>query len=250
MSSYDEPFASIYNQFWSDYARSVAPRIRQFYEICGGTPQSVLDLCCGTGQLALEFLTHGYQVVGLDQSAAMLRYAREHARDYVGTGQVQFVEADATDFTLESPVGLTVSTYNSLNHLADVAALYRCFCSVREALVDGGCFVADFKTRRGLMHWNNTSIQNSEQSFIVMKGSYDGLGARAETKIVAFLRQPDGTYRRVDQTLVNTVFDMSQTEEALREAGYRSVHFGHIRDLSIPVRDPETEARVFVVARK
>src|SRR5690242_16948549 len=36
---------------------------------------SILDLGCGTGRIATRLVEHGYQVVGVDQSAEMLEHA-------------------------------------------------------------------------------------------------------------------------------------------------------------------------------
>ena len=43
--------------------------------------ERVLDLCCGTGDVALAFANRGVQATGLDFSASMLAIARARARD-------------------------------------------------------------------------------------------------------------------------------------------------------------------------
>ena len=130
-SIYNNGFARVYNTRWAHFANTVAQRIRNFYEQkrTGETPTSVLDICCGTGQLALHFLEHGYMVVGLDISPAMLQYARENCQTYIDKGQGQFVTGDAADFDLDMSFGLAVSTYDALNHLPDKLALTGCFRS-------------------------------------------------------------------------------------------------------------------------
>jgi tRNA/tmRNA/rRNA uracil-C5-methylase (TrmA/RlmC/RlmD family) len=74
-------WARFYNEVGSGFAVSVAPRIRRFYETTevGRSTRTLLDVCCGTGQLARHFLDHGYEVTGLDLSDAMLDYARLNA---------------------------------------------------------------------------------------------------------------------------------------------------------------------------
>ena len=58
MQAYGERFARIYNLRWGGFANEVAPRLRDFYAhtAAGQTGAAVLDLCCGTGQLARHFL--------------------------------------------------------------------------------------------------------------------------------------------------------------------------------------------------
>ena len=57
----------------------------------------VLDLCCGTGDVALAMAQAGAQVVGLDFSEAMLKVARERlkARQLQFTGGIEFIRSDA-----------------------------------------------------------------------------------------------------------------------------------------------------------
>ena len=51
-----------------------------------------LDLACGTGTLALILSDDGWQVIGLDRSAAMLAIARDRAAD--AGPAIDFVEGD------------------------------------------------------------------------------------------------------------------------------------------------------------
>jgi ubiquinone/menaquinone biosynthesis C-methylase UbiE len=110
--------------------------------------KSLLDICCGTGQLSRFFLEKGYRVAGIDASEHMLSHAREHAAQYVSAGKAQFIQADASGFKIQDSFGLTVSTYDSLNHLPNEEALASCVRRVLE--VCEGMFVFDLNTRRGL----------------------------------------------------------------------------------------------------
>jgi len=85
MQAYGPKFATIYNLQWGGFARQVAPRLQEVYEATplGREQKTLLDVCCGTGQLALYFLEQGYWVEGIDLSEAMLQYARENAGEWV-----------------------------------------------------------------------------------------------------------------------------------------------------------------------
>ena len=119
MQAYGRSFAYVYNKRWTGFAHRVAPLIAEFYASTGTgeARYPVLDLCCGTGQLALHFLEQGYRVTGLDLSEYMLQYASENASSYVESGQAQFVRADASEFSLDQQFGLVASTFDALNHL-------------------------------------------------------------------------------------------------------------------------------------
>ena len=252
MQAYGPTFARIYNLRWTAFVQDVAPRILSYCE-CAPVSQankSLLDVCCGTGQLAVYFLERGYRVTGLDLSEHMLHYARENAAPYVESGQAKFVHADASDFSLDEQFGLVVSTFDALNHLESEQALRQCFQCVYDVLMPDGYFIFDLNTRAGLMRWNNMSVNDDEQITIITRGIYDGQSDRAATRITGFIRNPDGLYERFEQTTFNIVFDLQRVQEALLDAGWRHVHFARSQDLAAPIDEPEREGRALFVAHK
>ncbi len=252
MQAYGHSFARVYNLRWTDFARQIAPKLRAYYEATplGHENHTLLDLCCGTGQLSLHFLDNGYQVTGLDLSDAMLEYARSNAAAYIITGQARFVQADAARFTVEEPVGLVVSTFDALNHLPDMEALRGCFRSVYTALVDGGSFLFDLNTRDGLRRWGGIQIEDTPDIMIVTRGLYDEESGRWFTRISGFTPVENGLFERFEETAYNTAFDLREVELALREAGFQNVRFTKGSDLNVQVEEPEREGRIFITAVK
>jgi SAM-dependent methyltransferase len=253
MQAYSPGFARVYNRLWGRFALQIASLIQEYYESIssGGQDRVLLDLCCGTGQLARYFLERGYQVIGIDLSEAMLRYARENTLDYVLGGQARFFQADASHFELDQPVSLVVSTFDALNHLENFTALNNCFRSVYNALLDRGVFIFDLNTRVGLkQHWNNITIEDSEDLTLINRGIYDGESDRAYTRITGYIRLPDGSYERFEETAYNTVFDLHAVRNALLEAGFRQCYFASPQDLKSSIDDPESLARVFYIVTK
>lgn len=250
MQAYGAAFARVYNLRWSGFAREVAPAIEGAFAVTSGGKghRSVLDLGCGTGQLALYFLERGYRVVGLDLSPAMLDWARRNASRYVEDGRARFVEGDASDFTVNERFGLVVSTFDTLNHLPDADALRACFRCVRAVCDD--TFVFDLNTRAGLQRrWNNIEVDDgSEDAVVITRGAYDGVGDRAWMRVSGFVRNEQGLYERFQETAFNTVFPMQDVREDLLAMGWGQVRFARLPDLGADVEDPEQEGRVFIVA--
>jgi demethylmenaquinone methyltransferase/2-methoxy-6-polyprenyl-1,4-benzoquinol methylase len=79
---------------------------RRAAKVClDGEPSRVLDLCCGTGDLALQLARQsdsGVEVVGLDFSPTMLREARKKGAQMHGTRAVHFLMGDASDMQFQS----------------------------------------------------------------------------------------------------------------------------------------------------
>lgn len=243
--AYNADFARVYNLLWGDFARSVAPRLYEFYTRRPNAERSLLDVCCGTGQLALYFLEQGFTVTGIDLSEPMIAYARQNTAPY--RDRAAFIVADAANFTVDRQFGFAVSTFDALNHLPDADALSACFARVYAAVNAGGVFVFDLNTRVGLQRWNTINITDSPEITLINRGIYDG-GDRAYTRITGFIREDDGRYSRFEEHAYNTVFDLLHTRDLLLETGWRDVYFARAADLDTPLDDPEREGRAFVVA--
>lgn len=253
MQAYSSSFARVYNLRWSDFSRHVAPRIQTYYEgaSLGQENKHVLDVCCGTGQLAVHFLERGYHIVGLDLSEEMLHYARQNAAPFIERGRARFVQGDAADFCFSERFGLAISTFDALNHLPDKDSLRACFECVRRVLVPGGTFVFDLNTRAGLRSgWNGIAVQDTEEATIINRGFYDAESDKAWVKISGYLRVEGGLYVRFEQVAYNTAFDLAWVQAILLEDGWQSVHTAQITDLSTPLVEPEAERRVFFVAKR
>ena len=252
MQAYGDLFAKVYNHLWKDYANRIAPLIREFFEstATGKHQKTLLDLCCGTGQLSVHFLEKGYRVVGLDLSKGMLKFARENSLPYMAAGQAKFIQGDASKYSLDESFGLVVSTFDAINHLPDMGALKGCFQSTLEVLIDGGYFVFDLNTRKGLLNWNRLSIDPDDDIFLFNRGLFDDQMERAWTKITGFIRMEEGQYTRFDETVFNTVFEMEAVEEMLEDCGFSGVYFAEGTNLAHPITTPESEVKVFIIARK
>src|SRR5438094_4566633 len=112
------------------YARLLSfgqdPRWRRFLvsRLPVGPDETVLDVACGTGAVALELVRQtGCSVVGVDQSPEMLAQARERIDGgLIKTGRIRLVEASARELPFEDASfdGLTAAYL--LRYLDDLPA--------------------------------------------------------------------------------------------------------------------------------
>ena len=105
---------------------------------------AVLELACGTGQLAVPIATAGFPTVGLDLSAAMLTAARERATR--ANAAVEFVHSDMRRFDLGRRFPFIFIARNSLLHLTATEDILATFAAVRRHLAPGGTFAFDVFT--------------------------------------------------------------------------------------------------------
>jgi demethylmenaquinone methyltransferase/2-methoxy-6-polyprenyl-1,4-benzoquinol methylase len=84
--------------------------------------ERALDLCCGTGDIALTLASQGTEVVGLDFSEPMLRVALEKLRKRPPKAKVEFIRGDAQQIPFpENSFDLLTIGYG-LRNLADLDA--------------------------------------------------------------------------------------------------------------------------------
>jgi len=95
--------------------------------------ERILDVGCGTGHLTHLIAEQGAEVVGLDQSPAMIAEAKTNYPD------LTFVQADAANFSFDAPFDAVFSNA-ALHWILNPAKV---ISSVWEALKPGGRFVAE-----------------------------------------------------------------------------------------------------------
>lgn len=251
--SYSETFSIVYDRRWGElYTTKFTPPIIEFLERHVGiapNESSVCDLCCGTGQTTMAFAERGYAVQSVDRSAGMLNRCRINNKAFIESGSVSVSQQDAQSYSLPSRVNATVSLFDSLNHLDSTEALDRCFCSVAEATVPGGSFLFDLNTRKGLNGWNAINIDESDDWFVVTRGTFSEGMDRAYTSVSGFVSD-QGEWKRFSEVIYNTAFELANVETALRDSGWEEIELLDPRDMSSCNGDPEELNRVFFLARK
>jgi SAM-dependent methyltransferase len=156
--------ASVDDRLYSD------PDLVQFYDVEneGGEDQayclrlaegrqSVLDLGCGTGQLAAA-LADGRSVTGVDPAAAMLEIARHRPNGQT----VSWVEADARDVRLGRKFDLVLLTGHAFQVFltpGDQEAVLR---TIAYHLAPAGRFIFDSRNPR-MEEWRTWNPQQSER---------------------------------------------------------------------------------------
>jgi demethylmenaquinone methyltransferase/2-methoxy-6-polyprenyl-1,4-benzoquinol methylase len=84
-----------------------------------GQPRDVLDLCCGTGDIALMFARRGARVTGADFTEEMLRVAMTRC-SRACQARLQWVQADALRLPLRDNSFDVVSIGYGVRNLADI----------------------------------------------------------------------------------------------------------------------------------
>jgi 2-polyprenyl-3-methyl-5-hydroxy-6-metoxy-1,4-benzoquinol methylase len=191
------------------YSQRVAGVLPSLLQELRCKPHDILDVACGEGTFAVAMAKQGYRVVAIDQSAAMLKLARQRAkREGVG---VNFRQQEMQNLTFEQQFDLVTCWYDSLNYLLDLNDVRATFSGVARALRPTGLFMFDVNTiyRLSLLARRYACVVEREtiDVFQVHRHTYDVERNIATFHIIGFAKE-NGHWKRV--------------EEVHRERGYTS----------------------------
>jgi len=126
---------------------------------------TILELACGTGRLAIPLAKQGFNVYAVDIHEGMLQLAIEKAKKQ--NVHVHFTVQDCTQLQLPITLNFGYMTGNAFQHFLSNESQNALFQSVKKHLHPGGEFV--FDTRNALL--NELSIVDEyEESSVNSKG--------------------------------------------------------------------------------
>jgi len=216
-SDYDA-FAWLYNREWTTFSERIFPVLEKIAGEKLPDKAKILDLCCGTGQLAKVLVEKGYSVTGIDGSAEMLRYAKENAP------QAEFILKDARTFKLPSIYDAAFSTFDALNHVMTIEELEQVFINVNKCLVKGGIFIFDMTTK---YHFEVRAkdikdIKEKPDYLFTIRCNYNNEKKSGESHFTIF--QPQGKrWKRSDVKLYQTWYPCEDIKSALKKAGFSGI---------------------------
>ena len=240
-TAYD-PFAWLYSRGWANqYHRQALGVLEKL--LLGRVPSGarLLDVCCGTGDLARTLSERGYRVTGLDSSGPMLTHARRNAPAAV------FVQADARQFCFRGLFHGAVSTFDSLNHVLTLEELESVFRNVSGALREGGVWVFDLNLEESFRAlWTGIAAEVEADSVYVARFAYEPATRTGRVTVTMFRHSQH--WERSDTTVRERCYTPEEVRAALEAADFAEIESGEARALGM--RGEIAVGRVFFSARK
>lgn len=145
-----ETFAYYYDslmdpQFYKDYEQFI-------YQTCDFS--EVLELGCGTGEIAIRLAKNQKKVFATDLSEDMLEVAKQKAM-YENV-DLMLQRVDMCDFSTSYQVDLILCLCDSLNYLLDTKDIIKTFQNVYQSLKKDGTFIFDIDS----LYKMNTILKN------------------------------------------------------------------------------------------
>ncbi|MFY9728620.1 MAG: class I SAM-dependent methyltransferase [Bryobacteraceae bacterium] len=215
MACYDD-FAWFYNRYWSDEFHTAAfPLLERIWLRRLPPSAHILDVCCGTGSLAALLGARGHRVTGFDISREMLAYARANAP------AAEFFVADAVSFPLPAIYDAAVSTFDSLNHLLEPAALDAVFRNIAAALRPGSLLAFDMLLEEAYQtRWGECFALVRDDHLLTITGTAFDSRSRIARITVTMFRLLEGAWQRSDVTIEERCYSPTEITCALARAGF------------------------------
>jgi len=213
---YGDDLAYVHHAGFSGFSRAAAPAILHLLHAAGVHTGRIVELGCGSGVLARALTSTGYEVTGIDRSAAMLRIARRMApRARFRLGPLQTVALP--------PCEAVISIGEAIGYLPAGAAPRRLlaplFARVHRALPPGGLFVFDLLVDTGGRRRASYRDWHAGDDWVVLIEARERAGTL--TRDITVLRETGGgRYRRSRERHAARVFDAAAVVRSLRAAGF------------------------------
>jgi SAM-dependent methyltransferase len=173
----------------------------------------VLDVCCGTGLLAVELAALGYRVVGLDGSEAMLARARRRLGP-----QVRFVRSTLPALAVTGEYDAAVCTFDGLNYLTPTD-LRSTFAALSRRIRPSGWLVFDVHTDAMMAFTVSRPVVHGEESKhrFVISSVVDTRMRTCDSRIEVVPLDGDGAFSEQHRQHFHRAADM---RSALVDAGF------------------------------
>ncbi len=211
----------------------------------GVTPNTVLDMACGTGSLSVLFAEHGSRCYGMDLSVDMLTRACGKTQDM--DNPPLFLHGDMADFTLPEPVDVLVCMLDSFNYMATPEQGLSAISCFARAVRPGGMLIFDVRPPEQLRAFDGQMFMDETEDVVcIWRTEFDEEENQCFYGMDIFVRQGD-LWRREQEEHLEYAYDLHWLKAQLEQKGFRDVTFYGERTFLPPQPDEE---RVFIIARK
>ena len=204
---------SVYDD-WMAYIKKYQPEDKNL---------EILELACGTGQVAVQLAKRGHEVTGFDLSEDMLVLANE--RMTAEKVSFELLQGDMRELADIGQFDVCTCFSDSLCYLREENDLKAVFEGVHANLKADGLFLFDVHS---LYQVNNVfpgyQYIYQEEDDVFLWESFEGdLENSVEHLLTFFVENEDGSFNRLQELHEERVFEIAVYKKLLTEAGFQSV---------------------------
>jgi ubiquinone/menaquinone biosynthesis C-methylase UbiE len=214
---YDELIEDVDYKKWNSY-------IKEIFLKFGKSPNHVLEMACGTGNLSYYLAKEGYDLICFDLSDDMLAMAYNKLGEFKN---VKLLNQNMIDFNIPRKFDAIISILDSINYITDEEELLQTFKNVRSHLNENGIFIFDINSEYKLKEiiGNNIFVEDREDVFYTWQNYFDEEKSIAEFYLTFFVKKENGSYTRFDEEHFEKAYSTEEIVETLTKAGFNKVTY-------------------------
>lgn len=214
----------------------------------GNDIKKVVDLGCGTGEIAIRMDRLGYDVTGVDLSTEMLSLATSKSNEQ--KGNVRWIKQDIRSLEGFHDVELFISYCDVINYLTDKVDVLHAFEAVYNGLTNDGVFIFDVHhidyAKQYLM---DQTFTNVEEDIAYIWDCQPGDNHGEMFHHITCFYPSNNAYARFDEMHHQQVYEIEEYVQLLKKVGFAKIEIYHDFKLENSI-SPKNVERNFIVAQK
>ncbi|MBB6454343.1 ubiquinone/menaquinone biosynthesis C-methylase UbiE [Salirhabdus euzebyi] len=240
-------FAHFYDAFmegapydeWVNFTKDMISQYRP-------NSRGMIDLGCGTGEIAIRLAELNFAVTGVDLSSEMLAIAHQKAQEK--NLDITWIEQDLRRLQNPYEYDVAISYCDVINYVTDPEEIREIFLGVYKLLSENGLFLFDVHSEKYVNDFlaSNTFAEvRNEVSYIWFcePGEEE---SSVEHELTFFVQNDNGSYNRYDETHLQRTFPISFYQKLLQDCGFTILNM--YGDFSEEIT--ERTDRIFIVCQK
>lgn len=233
-------FAQVYDRLmgdvdygeWADY---LVKLFQQYHK----SPQRILDLACGTGNITIPLAKKGYEIIGVDLSEDMLSIADQKSNSQ--SVNIQWMCQDIRELQGFKNIDAIICACDGLNYVLREEELEDVFLNAYQLLNPKGIFTFDMNSQFKIAEvlGQNTFADAGEDISFIWDNYYDEDNEIVDFELSFFLKEGD-VYKRFNEFHQQRAYSTQKIVNLLMKVGFKKVEnfdaFTFNRPLSISER--------------
>ena len=230
-------FARYYDKYMSqvDYDQWIEFVLNQYNYVFGQSPEQILELACGTGNISNRLIQRGFNVDASDLSSQMLKIARKKPFP------AKFFQADMLSPISLNKYHLILVLFDSINYLTKQKDIDILFSNIYNGLNSEGIFIFDISTIRSCRENFDgfINIEDDENGYLIQVSDFDKKKFEQKNRITLFVPDKD-LYYRYDELHTQKIYRVQEMINIIERSRLELIDIYHI-DKGIEIRLNEKE---------
>ncbi|WP_162297850.1 class I SAM-dependent DNA methyltransferase [Halalkalibacillus sediminis] len=238
--------AEVYDQLMSDAPYEEWVDFFNYFHQGINGDHKILDVGCGTGEIAIRLVNQGFNVSAFDLSNEMISRAKSKCPE----GRIHFFQDDVRSLSLAEKFDTVYSFCDVVNYLNDKKDVKIAFQKIYDHLNEGGTFIFDAHSPSYIKKLLSDHIYSEvadEYSYVWFCEQ-----GRSELEVIHdltfFLQEKDGRYQRFDEVHTQRTFLQEEFKNFLNEVGFNKVSYYY--DFSTVENNDDEASRIFFICQK